>query len=155
MINQANSSRASHSMKNSKKSSKRALSFYHFGLFLGRFTLILTALSIIFSAFNIFSIEVRRLLTDNLVATIFVDYGNISPNFSPEEENKETSIDRQDVIDRTFEDYFSDFRPAVGFGLQYLLPVGPARLDFAWNPDRDKERDEDSFNFHFSIGMAF
>jgi outer membrane protein assembly complex protein YaeT len=107
------------------------------------------------NAFNVFSIEIRRLLTDNLVATIFVDYGNISPNFSPEEENIDTSIDRQDVIDRTFDDYFSDFRPAVGFGLQYLLPVGPARLDFAWNPDQDKERDEDSFNFHFSIGMAF
>jgi outer membrane protein insertion porin family len=108
------------------------------------------------NAFNIMSLELRRLLTDNLVGSLFVDFGNISPNFSPEEEGAdEPFVDRQDVIDKTFSDYFSDFRPAVGFGFQYLLPVGPARLDFAWNPDHDSERGEDSFNFHFSIGMAF
>lgn len=106
-------------------------------------------------AFNVFSIELRRLLTNNMAASIFVDYGNISPNFSPEEDELDSFDDRQEVIDRTFSDYFSDLRPAVGIGLQYLLPVGPARLDFAWNPDQDKDQDEDSFNFHFSIGMAF
>lgn len=106
-------------------------------------------------AFNILSIELRRLLMDNLAVTLFVDYGNISPNLSPEEEGGVPFADRQDVIDETFSDYFSDFRPALGMGLQYLLPVGPARLDFAWNPDRDAEREEDSFTVHFSIGMAF
>jgi outer membrane translocation and assembly module TamA len=55
----------------------------------------------------------------------------------------------------TFSQYFKDFRPAVGFGLQYQLPVGPARVDFAFNPDRDSGRDEDFFVFHFSVGMAF
>ena len=43
----------------------------------------------------------------------------------------------------TFNQYFKDFRPAFGIGLQYLLPVGPVRLDFAINPDRDSDRDED------------
>ena len=38
---------------------------------------------------------------------------------------------------------------------QYQLPVGPARVDFAFNPDRDSDRDEDFFVFHFSVGMAF
>ncbi|MFH1216768.1 MAG: outer membrane protein assembly factor BamA [Pseudomonadota bacterium] len=106
-------------------------------------------------AFNIFSIELRRLVTDSLAATLFVDYGNISPNLSPEEEDGVPFVDRQAVIDRTFSDYFRDFRPAVGMGFQYLLPVGPARLDFAWNPDQDKEGGEDSYTVHFSIGMAF
>ena len=106
-------------------------------------------------AFNVFSVELRCQLIDNLVGSLFVDYGNISPNVSPEQEGGEPFKDRQDVIDRTLDDYFSDFRPAVGMGIQYLLPVGPARLDFAWNPDQDKERDEDEFTLHFSIGMAF
>jgi outer membrane translocation and assembly module TamA len=40
-------------------------------------------------------------------------------------------------------------------GVQYLLPVGPARLDFALNPDREQDRDEREYVVHFSIGMAF
>jgi outer membrane translocation and assembly module TamA len=55
----------------------------------------------------------------------------------------------------TFSEYFENFRPGVGFGLQYQLPVGPARVDFAFNPDQDSDRDEDFFVFHFSVGMAF
>ena len=55
----------------------------------------------------------------------------------------------------TFSQYFKDFRTGVGFGLQYQLPVGPARVDFAFNPDQDTDRDEDFFVFHFSVGMAF
>lgn len=106
-------------------------------------------------AFNVFSIELRRLLTDNLAASLFADYGNISPNVSPEQEGGEPLVDRHDAIARTLTEYFSDFRPAVGMGLQYLLPVGPARLDFAWNPHQDADRDEDGFTIHFSIGMAF
>jgi outer membrane translocation and assembly module TamA len=40
-------------------------------------------------------------------------------------------------------------------GLQYLLPIGPVRADLALNPDRNAERGEDLFVFHFSVGMAF
>ncbi len=32
---------------------------------------------------------------------------------------------------------------------------GPARLDLAFNPDRNQKRDEDRFAVHFSVGMAF
>lgn len=106
-------------------------------------------------AFNVFTVELRRLLTDRLAASLFLDYGNVSPNFSPEEDGDGPFTDRRDVIDRTLSDYFRDFRPGLGMGLQYLLPVGPARLDFAWNPDQDTDREEDGFTVHFSIGMAF
>lgn len=106
-------------------------------------------------AYNVLNVELRRLLTDRLAASLFLDYGNVSPNLSPEEDSDGPFSDRQEVIDRTLRDYFSDFRPGLGAGLQYLLPVGPARLDFSWNPDQDKDREEDSFTVHFSIGMAF
>jgi hypothetical protein len=33
--------------------------------------------------------------------------------------------------------------------------VGPARLDIAFNPDRDSDRDEDRYVVHFSVGMVF
>ena len=54
-----------------------------------------------------------------------------------------------------FDDFFRDFRPGIGVGLQYKLPIGPVRLDVAFNPDADKDRDEDDWVFHFSVGMAF
>jgi outer membrane translocation and assembly module TamA len=41
----------------------------------------------------------------------------------------------------------------VGVGLNYLLPIGPVRLDAAWNPDR--REGEDEYVIHFSLGMAF
>lgn len=106
-------------------------------------------------AFNVFSVELRRLLTDRLAASLFMDYGNVSPNLSPEEDKDGPFTDHQDVIDSTIHDFFRDFRPGLGAGVQYLLPVGPARLDFAWNPDQNKDNEEDSFAVHFSIGMAF
>jgi outer membrane translocation and assembly module TamA len=52
-------------------------------------------------------------------------------------------------------DFFRGFRPAVGCGLQYQLPIGAARVDVGFNPDREKSRDEDLYVVHFSVGMAF
>jgi len=104
---------------------------------------------------NVFSIELRQRLIGNLIGTVFVDYGNIAPNRSREEQNDKPYDSRSDVISDTFDDFFKDFRPAVGFGLQYLLPIGPARFDFAFNPDNNTQRNEDSFVFHFSVGTAF
>jgi outer membrane protein insertion porin family len=107
------------------------------------------------NGFNVFNIELRQRIIGNFTGSVFFDYGNVSPNRSRQEEGKPPYERRSDVISDTINDFYTDFRPAVGFGFQYLLPVGPARIDFAFNPDRDRKRDEDSFVFHFSVGMAF
>ena len=105
--------------------------------------------------FNVFNLELRQRLIGNLIGTAFLDYGNIAPNRSREAQGRPPYDSRSDVISDTFDDFFKDFRPGVGVGLQYLLPIGPARFDFAFNPDHDSQRDEDSFVFHFSVGAAF
>jgi len=106
-------------------------------------------------AYNVFNIELRQQLIGNLTGSLFLDFGNVSPNRSREEQGKPRYDSKSDIMSDTFSQYFKDFRTGVGFGLQYQLPVGPARVDFAFNPDRDSDRDEDFFVFHFSIGMAF
>ena len=105
--------------------------------------------------FNVINLEVRQRLIGNLIGTMFFDYGNIAPNRSREEQGRQSYSSRSQVINDTLEDFFKGFRPGVGVGLQYLLPVGPARFDVAFNPDRDSERDEDAYVFHFSVGTAF
>lgn len=105
--------------------------------------------------FNVVNVELRHRIKGNLVGTIFFDWGNVSPNRTRAEEGRPPYENRSEVLSDTLDDFFGDFRPGVGFGLQYLLPVGPARFDFAFNPDRNKERDEDFFVFHFSVGAAF
>ena len=106
-------------------------------------------------AYNVINIELRQRLIGNLTGSLFFDYGNVSPNRTREESGKPPYDSKSDIMSDTFDQYFKDFRPGVGFGLQYQLPVGPARVDFAFNPDRDSDRDEDFFVFHFSVGMAF
>jgi len=106
-------------------------------------------------AFNVVSLELRRRFASNLVFTLFTDFGNVSPNQSQSEEGKPAITDRSQLIDTTFKEYFRDFRAGVGVGLQYLLPVGPVRLDFAVNPDPRQESNEDRYTVHFSMGMAF
>jgi outer membrane protein insertion porin family len=101
-------------------------------------------------ATNVINIELRQRLIGNLTGSLFLDFGNVSPNRSLEKYDR-----KSDIMSDTFSQYFENFRPGVGFGLQYQLPVGPARVDFAFNPDRDSDRDEDFFVFHFSVGMAF
>jgi len=105
--------------------------------------------------YNVFNMELRQRLIGNFIGTVFIDIGNIAPNRSREEQGKLSYDSRSDVISDTLADFFKDFSAGVGFGLQYLLPVGPARFDFAFNPDRDSQRDEDTFVFHFSVGTAF
>jgi outer membrane protein assembly complex protein YaeT len=105
--------------------------------------------------FNVFNLELRQRLVGNLIGTVFLDYGNISPNRSRIERGLQPYDSRSDLISDTVDDFFKDFRPGVGFGLQYLLPVGPARVDFAFNPDQRSGDDEDFFVMHFSIGTAF
>jgi outer membrane protein assembly complex protein YaeT len=104
---------------------------------------------------NVINIELRQRLIGNLTGSFFLDFGNVSPNRSRDEQDKEAYDSKSEIMSDTFSQYFKDFRSGVGFGLQYQLPVGPARLDFAFNPDRDSDRNEDFFVFHFSVGMAF
>jgi outer membrane protein assembly complex protein YaeT len=100
------------------------------------------------AAFNVLSAELRQQLRGPLIGTLFVDYGNISPN-------KEVvfGTSASELTTETFRQYFRDMRPAVGAGLQYLLPLGPARLDAAYNPAA--RENEDAYTIHFSVGMAF
>ena len=106
-------------------------------------------------AYNVFNIELRQRLIGNLTGTLFLDWGNVSPNETPDQSDNPPYNSRSELMSDTFSQYFKDFRLGVGFGLQYQLPVGPARAAFAFNPDRDSDRDEDFFVFHFSVGMAF
>lgn len=48
---------------------------------------------------------------------------------------------------------FGSVRTGVGAGLRYLLPIGPLRVDAAFNPDR--RSNEAEWVVHFGIGMPF
>ena len=99
--------------------------------------------------------EVRQRLSRSFSLSLFVDLGNISPD-SPLDGSGEQQYDsRSALVNATFNDYFNGFRTGVGLGLQYLLPVGPVRLDVACNPDRQAERGEKDMMVNFSVGMAF
>ncbi|MCD6388052.1 MAG: outer membrane protein assembly factor BamA [Desulfobulbaceae bacterium] len=105
------------------------------------------------AAFNLFNLELRKKMTPRWASSLFVDVGNVAPNSNNLRDEELMSADSSDLIEATLKDYFRDMRAGVGLGIQYLLPVGPARLDFGWNPYHRKH--EDSFVVHFSIGMAF
>ncbi len=105
--------------------------------------------------YNVFSVELRKRFYENFAATLYVDAGNISPNRSLLENDFSLYTSSSDLLDDTLNDYFSEFKYGIGIGLQYLLPVGPIRFDIAYNPDPEEIWDEDSWVFHFSLGMAF
>ena len=54
-------------------------------------------------------------------------------------------------MERYFE--FDDLGTAVGIGIRYILPVGPARIDMGVNPEASDGEDE--VVFHIALGMAF
>ena len=85
-------------------------------------------------AFNVLNAELRQHLAGNLHAGLFYDAGNVSSEVS-------------DYLD------FADVRQGLGLGLRYLLPIGPVRLDVAWNPS--PRAGEDDVVVHLAIGMAF
>jgi len=105
--------------------------------------------------FNTINVELRRRLMGDLSGTLFFDLGNVAPNRSISEGGRRPPDNRSDAVSDTLHDFFRDFRPGLGLGLQYKLPIGPVRCDLAWNPDADQDRSEDSWVFHFSVGMAF
>lgn len=107
------------------------------------------------TAFSTYNVEWRQKFTEDLAGSLFCDLGNISPNRPRADGQSPLALDANTLIQATWQDYLSDFRSGIGAGLQYMLPVGPARLDLAFNPDRDAARNEPDYVLHFSIGMAF
>lgn len=51
------------------------------------------------------------------------------------------------------EDFFSDLRYSTGFGIRWLSPMGPLRLEWGYN--LDPEEDEARSDFQFSVGKFF
>jgi outer membrane protein assembly complex protein YaeT len=84
-------------------------------------------------AFWTLTAELRQRVWGNLQGALFLDAGALVPKAK---------------------DFFNPYevRSGVGLGLRYLLPIGPLRLDGAWNLDR--KEGEDRFVVHFSVGMA-
>ncbi len=105
--------------------------------------------------YNVFSIELRKRIYKNFAAALYIDAGNVSPNRSLVENGFLPYTDRSKLLDDTLNDFFSEFKFGIGIGFQYLLPIGPIRIDVAYNPDPEEIWNEDSVVFHFSLGMAF
>ncbi len=81
---------------------------------------------------NTLGLELRYRMLGNLYVAGFAEYGNVA---------------------LTTSEAFEDFRPSLGAGLRYALPIGPLRLDVGFNPD--VEGREDLYRLHFNIGQAF
>jgi outer membrane protein insertion porin family len=105
--------------------------------------------------YNVLSVELRKRFYKNFSTTIYVDAGNVSPNRSLLEEGFIGYTSRSELMDDTLNDFFSEFKFGIGIGLQYLLPVGPIRFDIAYNPNPEEIWAEDTWVYHFSLGMAF
>ena len=83
--------------------------------------------------YTIFNIEYTFPIYGELEGALFWDAGNLLPT------SEQPSLDFM--------------RYGLGAGLRYKLPIGPIRLDYGWNPDR--QPGEDFGAFHFSFGFAF
>ncbi|HLW36414.1 MAG TPA: BamA/TamA family outer membrane protein [Chthoniobacterales bacterium] len=83
--------------------------------------------------YTIFNVEYTFPIYGELQGATFFDAGNLLPT------SEHPSLD--------------DMRYALGLGLRYKLPIGPIRLDYGWNPDR--QPGEDFGAFHLSFGFAF
>ncbi len=84
-------------------------------------------------AYGFFSVEVRRNLTQNLQGALFYDSGKVFKTPS--------------------QFSFSNWYSSVGFGIRYITPVGPLRLDYGYKlkeiPGQGRGR------FHISFGFPF
>lgn len=82
-----------------------------------------------------FSVEFSYEVVNNLELAVFGDMGTLS---------------------RIEDSVFSrpeDLRYAIGLGIRYKLPVGPLRIDYGYNPDR--QEGEDVGALHLTFGFAF
>jgi outer membrane protein assembly complex protein YaeT len=83
--------------------------------------------------FTVFNVEYTFPIYGELQGAVFFDAGDLLPT------SEELGVD--------------DMHYAIGAGLRYKLPIGPIRLDYGVNPDR--QPGEDIGAFHFSFGFAF
>jgi outer membrane protein insertion porin family len=83
--------------------------------------------------YTVFNVEYTFPIFGELQGALFFDAGNLLPT------SEHPGLD--------------DMRYGLGGGLRYKLPIGPIRLDYGWNPDR--QPGEDFGAVHFSFGFAF
>lgn len=82
----------------------------------------------------IYSIELRRRITEKWSLMGFYEVGNVYKDIFPRFDKKQLQ--------------------STGFGVRYHTAVGPLRLDFAFPLNRRKKLDR-RFQFYLSIGQAF
>lgn len=80
------------------------------------------------------SFELRRPIFKKFSGVVFLDYGNVWPEWNG-----------FDLLKLHY---------AVGAGLRYNTMIGPIRLDFAWKVNR-QELDTRTYEIHVSLGEAF
>ncbi|WP_456456763.1 BamA/OMP85 family outer membrane protein [Thermovibrio sp.] len=84
-------------------------------------------------AYGLFSLELRRLLWSNIEGALFYDSGKVFPY------PKDFSL--------------TNWYSSVGFGIRYLTPVGPLRIDYGYKlkkvPGQGRGRVHISFGFPF------
>jgi outer membrane protein assembly factor BamA len=83
---------------------------------------------------SVASVEARQKVQGRLEAALFVDAGTVA-------------TDAEDWI------RFESPSFGLGAGLRYMLPVGPVRLDGAWNPD--PRAGESDGALHLTVGLSF
>ncbi|PKN13783.1 MAG: outer membrane protein assembly factor BamA [Deltaproteobacteria bacterium HGW-Deltaproteobacteria-4] len=84
-----------------------------------------------------------------------VGYGNLEITFPLIEESGFKGVIFYDAGNTWAEDqdYFSDVRHSAGFGLRWMSPLGPLRLE--WGKNLDQREGEASSDLQFSIGTMF
>jgi len=92
-----------------------------------------------------FNIELDAPIVGQFRVAVFTDIGNMW----------RTGWDGKDASGESYNTDFdlTDLRQTVGFGVRFLSPMGPIRLDYGIK--LDKREGESNGNFHFAMGSMF